>query len=142
MREKRLGHSAVSKLSQSNAGRVWLGSPWKFKQRGQSGLWVSDLLPHLAGIADQLCAVRSMVGQLPLHGQQNLLLHTGRILGQAPSVGAWVSYGLGSENQNLARLRRPQQRLGAQWRAGEFWQFLPSGIVPGHDDPSPGNPRG
>jgi len=42
-----------------------------------------------------------MVGELPLHGQQNLLLHTGRILGQAPSVGAWVSYGLGSENQNL-----------------------------------------
>ncbi len=98
---KAIGDSAVSKLSQSNAGRVWLGSPWKFKQRGQSGLWVSDLLPHLAGIADQLCAVRSMVGQLPLHGQQNLLLHTGRILGQAPSVGAWVSYGLGSENQNL-----------------------------------------
>jgi hypothetical protein len=45
--------------------------------------------------------VRSMVGELPLHGQQALLLHTGRILGQAPSLGAWVSYGLGSENRNL-----------------------------------------
>jgi len=98
---KAIGESAVSKLSQSGAQRVWLGSPWKFSQHGESGLWVSDLFPHLASVADHLCVVRSMVGQLPLHGQQNLLLHTGRILGQAPSVGAWVSYGLGSENQNL-----------------------------------------
>lgn len=96
-----IGQGAVSKLSQSTSGRVWLGSPWPFQQRSESGLWVSDLLPHIAGVADKLCVVRSMVGQLPLHGQQNLLLHTGRILGQAPSIGAWVNYGLGSENQNL-----------------------------------------
>jgi hypothetical protein len=88
-------------LSQSSANRVWLGSPWEFRQRGESGLWVSDLFPNIAGVADKLCVVRSMVGQLPLHGQQNLLLHTGRILGQAPSLGAWVSYGLGTENENL-----------------------------------------
>ncbi len=96
-----IGESAVSNRSQSNAGRVWLGSPWKFRQRGESGLWVSDLFPHIAEVADKLCVVRSMVGELPLHGQQNLLLHTGRILGQAPSLGAWVTYGLGSENENL-----------------------------------------
>ena len=96
-----IGDSAVSKLSQSSAGRVWLGSPWPFHQRGQSGLWVSDLFPHIAHVADELCVVRSMIGQLPLHGQQNLLLHTGRIIGQAPSIGAWVSYGLGTENENL-----------------------------------------
>ena len=96
-----IGAEAVSKRSQSAASRVWLGSPWKFAQRGQSGLWVSDLFPKLAGVADQLCVVRSMVGELPLHGQQALLTHTGRILGQAPSIGAWVSYGLGSENRNL-----------------------------------------
>ncbi len=96
-----IGASAVSKRSQSNAGRVWFGSPWAFRQRGGSGLWVSDLFPGIAGIADHLCVVRSMVGELPLHGQQNLLLHTGRILGQAPSLGAWVSYGLGTENHNL-----------------------------------------
>ncbi|HET6423986.1 MAG TPA: DUF1501 domain-containing protein [Planctomycetaceae bacterium] len=98
---KPIGDSAVSKLSQSSAGRVWFGSPWNFQQRGESGLWVSDLFPHIAQVADRLCVVRSMVGQLPLHGQQALLMHTGRILGQAPSMGAWVSYGLGSENQNL-----------------------------------------
>lgn len=98
---KAIGESAVTKRSQSNASRVWMGSPWQFRQRGQSGLWVSDLFPHIATVADKLCVVRSMVGELPLHGQQNLLLHTGRILGQAPSFGAWVSYGLGSENKNL-----------------------------------------
>jgi hypothetical protein len=98
---KPIGEGAVTKRSQSNANRVWLGSPWEFKQRGESGLWVSDLFPRIAGVADRLCVVRSMVGELPLHGQQNLLLHTGRILGQAPSLGAWVSYGLGTENRNL-----------------------------------------
>ncbi len=98
---KAIGQEAVSKRSQSTASRVWFGSPWEFKQRGRSGLWVSELFPHIAKVADKLCVVRSMVGELPLHGQQNLLLHTGRILGQAPSVGAWVSYGLGTENANL-----------------------------------------
>jgi len=98
---KAIGESAVTKRSQSTANRVWFGSPWEFKQRGRSGLWVSDLFPHIARVADHLCVVRSMVGELPLHGQQNLLLHTGRILGQAPSFGAWVSYGLGTENANL-----------------------------------------
>jgi len=102
MREgQRIGQSAVSKKSQSAPNRVWLGSPWEFRQRGRSGLWVSELFPHLAGVADELCVVNSMVGELPLHGQSNLLLHTGRSLGQAPSFGSWVSYGLGSENRNL-----------------------------------------
>ncbi len=98
---KAIGVEAVSRRSQSNANRVWLGSFWNFERRGQSGLWVSDLLPNIARVADRICVVRSMVGELPLHGQQNLLLHTGRIMGQAPSLGAWLSYGLGSENQNL-----------------------------------------
>ena len=96
-----IGARWVSKRSDNSAGRVWLGCPWEFKQRGDSGLWVSDLFPHLAQVADHLCVVRSMVGELPLHGQSNLLLHTGRVLGQAPSIGAWISYGLGTENQNL-----------------------------------------
>lgn len=97
----KIGASAVSKRSQSAPDRVWLGSPWEFKQRGRSGLWVSELFPQMAKVADDLCVVRSMVGELPLHGQSNLLLHTGRILGQAPSFGSWVSYGLGTVNRNL-----------------------------------------
>lgn len=85
----------------SDPNRVWLGSPWEFRQRGESGLWVSDLFPQISGVADEICVVRSMVGKQPLHGQQCLLLHTGRVLGQHPSLGAWVSYGLGTENRNL-----------------------------------------
>jgi hypothetical protein len=96
-----IGESAVSKKSQSTANRVWMRSPWEFQERGKSGLWVSDLLPHIAGVADDICVVRSMVGEQPLHGQQNLLLHTGRVTGGHPSFGAWASYGLGSESENL-----------------------------------------
>jgi hypothetical protein len=98
---EKIGEQAVSKLSQSSADRVWLGSPWAFQQRGESGLWVSDLFPHLARCADDLCVVRSMVGQQPLHGQQSLLLHTGRVTGNSPSFGSWISYGLGSESLDL-----------------------------------------
>lgn len=98
---QKMGDRANARRAQASPNRVWLGCPWGFKQRGESGLWVSDLFPRIAEVADEICVVRSMVGELPLHGQQNLLLHTGRILGQAPSLGAWVSYGLGSENQNL-----------------------------------------
>ncbi|MEX2027306.1 MAG: DUF1501 domain-containing protein [Pirellulaceae bacterium] len=98
---EKIGEAAVTKLSQSTADRVWLGSPWSFQQRGDSGLWVSDLLPNIAKQADHLCVVRSLIGRQPLHGQQNLLLHTGRVTGLAPSLGSWVSYGLGTENDNL-----------------------------------------
>lgn len=98
---EKIGDSAVSAKSQSNANRVWLGSPWKFQKRGESGLPVSELLPHMAELADDLCVVRSLVGEQPLHGQQALLLHTGRVTGRAPSMGSWISYGLGTENKSL-----------------------------------------
>jgi hypothetical protein len=96
-----IGMANINTRAQSRADRVWLGSPWEFRRRGESGLWVSDLLPHIASIADELCVIRSMVGNVPLHGQQNLLLHTGRVTGMAPSFGSWVSYGLGKERDQL-----------------------------------------
>ena len=96
-----IGEAAVSKKSQSSANRVWLGSPWQFQQRGNSGLWVSDLLPALAQCADEMCVFRSLIGVQPLHGQQALLLHTGRVTGRGPSLGSWISYGLGTESQSL-----------------------------------------
>ena len=89
-------------LSQSvSAGRKWLGSPWQFKQHGQSGLWVSNLFPHAAKVIDDLCVIRSLTGETPLHGAQSLLMHTGRSIAAAPSMGSWVSYGLGQENEQL-----------------------------------------
>ena len=92
---------ADDKSQGAGQGRKWLGPLWKFSQRGQSGLWVSDLLPHIARLADDLCVVRSLVGETPLHGAQNLLTHTGRSIGAAPSMGAWITHGLGSDNENL-----------------------------------------
>ena len=104
-----IGASAVSTKSQSTADRVWLGSPWEFKQRGQSGLWVSDLLPHISEVADELCVIRSMLGQQPLHGQQNLLLHTGSVTGRAPSFGSWVFVRPGQRAGQPTQLRAAQQ---------------------------------
>jgi hypothetical protein len=83
-----------------NVGRV-MASPWRFRRRGRSGLWVSDLLPHVAGHADDLCVVRSVVSKFPEHTSANYFLHTGSGIQGRPSMGAWVSYGLGSENRNL-----------------------------------------
>ena len=98
---EKIGASAISSKSQSTPDRVWLGSFWEFQRRGESGIWVSDLFPHIASVPDELCVIRSMVGQQPLHGQQNLLFHTGRVIGGAPSFGAWVSYALGSPSDTL-----------------------------------------
>lgn len=84
-----------------SAGRKWLGSPWKFQQHGDSGLWVSDLFPHITKVVDDLCVIRSVIGETPLHGAQSLLLHTGRSVAAAPSMGSWISYGLGCESQQL-----------------------------------------
>lgn len=102
---KRHGNPAKWKPDKRSAAmspsRKWLKSPWAFKQRGESGLWVSDLFPHIASVADDLCLIRSVVGETPIHGAQNLLLHTGRSIGSAPSMGAWISYGLGTENEQL-----------------------------------------
>jgi hypothetical protein len=83
-----------------NVGRV-MASPWPFRRRGQSGLWVSDLFPHVAGCADDLCVVRSLTSKFSEHTSANYFLHTGSGLQGRPSMGAWVSYGLGTENRNL-----------------------------------------
>jgi hypothetical protein len=84
----------------NNVGKV-LASPWPFKQHGASGLWVSSLFPHLSGCADDLAVVRSVVSDFSEHTSANYFLHTGSGMQGRPSMGAWVSYGLGSPNQNL-----------------------------------------
>lgn len=78
-----------------------LKSPWKFRQYGESGLPVSDLFPHVARCVDDLCIMRSLHGTNPAHGGALLKLHTGSDTFVRPSLGAWVSYGLGTENADL-----------------------------------------
>ena len=87
--------------AKAETNRKWVASPWKFKQHGQSGTWVSDLFPHLATCVDHMAIVRSMVSGFPLHPRANLLMHTGRNTGGFPSLGSWVNYALGSDNKNL-----------------------------------------
>jgi uncharacterized protein (DUF1501 family) len=84
-----------------DAKPVLLASPWKFARHGESGQWVSELLPHTARHIDRLCVVKSMHSKGQSHGQAVSMLHTGSDNLVRPSVGAWVSYGLGSENSDL-----------------------------------------
>lgn len=84
----------------NNVGNV-LQSPWKFQQHGQSGIPVSSLFPHVAQCVDDLAIVRSMVSNFSEHTTANYLLHSGHGQQGRPSMGAWVTYGLGSECHNL-----------------------------------------
>ena len=76
-------------------------SPWGFKRYGQSGIPVSDLFPRVGKLADELCVIRSMVSDGVDHGSAILQMNTGTLNFSRPSIGSWVLYGLGSENQNL-----------------------------------------
>jgi Protein of unknown function (DUF1501) len=78
-----------------------LPSPFVFSKHGRSGIEISELLPNLAAIADDLCVVRSMYTFNPTHTPARSLFHSGNIAATRPSMGSWISYGLGSENQNL-----------------------------------------
>lgn len=78
-----------------------MASPFKFQRSGQCGMEFSDMVPHLASVADDMCMVRSMFSENNNHPQAMRFLNTGSILSGRPTLGAWISYGLGSENQDL-----------------------------------------
>jgi hypothetical protein len=82
-------------------GRKMLGSPWAARPHGQSGIEVTELFPNIAECVDDLCIVRGMRGDHNDHFQATLGVHTGSVTFKRPSVGSWVTYGLGTENQNL-----------------------------------------
>ncbi len=77
------------------------GSAFEFSQHGESGLWISELLPETARHADRLCVINGMHADTGIHAQSFLQLHTGERLRTRPSLGSWITYGLGTENQNL-----------------------------------------
>src|SRR5947207_1358294 len=83
------------------AGAKLYASPFKFSQHGKSGLWISELFPSLANEADDLCLIHGMQTDLPNHPQAFLQMHCGKFQFPRPSMGAWVLYGLGTENANL-----------------------------------------
>ncbi len=106
-----------------------VGSPFKFSQHGQGGAWFSELLPQTASIADDLCVVNSMYTEAINHGPGVTFLQTGTQIAGRPSMGAWLSYGLGQDNSNLPSFvvlitrDKAGQPLGAHlWGSG----FLPA----------------
>ena len=107
-------------------GPPLLRSPFRFGQHGESGLWFSELCPHLARHADDICMIHSMQTDLPNHSQAFIQMHTGSFQFPRPSIGAWTVYGLGTENTSLPgfiSLNPPADRGGARnYSSG----FLPS----------------
>jgi hypothetical protein len=91
---------AKPRIVSSQTGNL-LASPWKFNQYGQSGAHVSELFPNVGRCVDDLCLIRSMHGSNSRHGGALLELHTGSDTFVRPSMGSWITYGLGTENQNL-----------------------------------------
>ena len=83
-----------------NEGRV-VGPKWAFKPYGKSGKMISDLFPNLGTCADDIAFIHSMYAESPIHGSAMLMMNSGRVLSGHPALGSWVTYGLGSENQNL-----------------------------------------
>lgn len=92
-----------AKLDNYVAGpnRKWLRPLWEFKQHGQCGAPVSALFPNIARHIDDLAIIRSMTSEFPLHARGNVFLHTGKNVGGFPSMGSWITYGLGTLNTNL-----------------------------------------
>lgn len=107
-------------------------SQFKFEQHGQSGIWLSETLPHMGRIADRMCVVRSLFTEAINHDPAMTLLQTGHQIAGRPALGAWLSYGLGSENDNLpafvVMISRPSGPTNAQPLHERMWGsgFLPS----------------
>src|SRR5262245_10561562 len=93
-----LDQRAIAKTGMGATGRG-MKPLWEFKQRGQSGRWVSELFPNIARHADDYCVVRSMHTEGVAHGPATLFLHTGSTNTIRPSMGSWITYGLGTENE-------------------------------------------
>ncbi|MEZ6059500.1 MAG: DUF1501 domain-containing protein [Planctomycetaceae bacterium] len=126
--EVRMGQRLTS-MSGNQATLPVVGSPFKFAQYGDSGAWLSEILPHTAEIADELCFVKSMHTPAINHGPGVTFMQTGSQFAGRPSMGAWLDYGLGTENQNLpafvvmvTRDKGGQPLVSRLWGSG----FLPS----------------
>ena len=114
------------KLKAGSSPRGLLASPFEFKRSGKSGLPISELFPHVAKHADDLCLLNGMHTNVPNHPQSFLMLHTGEFRFTRPSMGAWMLYGLGTENQNLPGFVtiNPPGNLGGAQNYGNA--FLPA----------------
>ncbi|MEZ5329710.1 MAG: DUF1501 domain-containing protein [Verrucomicrobiales bacterium] len=120
-------------IARDQLGQV-MGSPFKFAQHGQGGTWISELFPNVARHADKMCVLRSLHTNGSAHGEALLRLHTGQANLVRPSVGAWVSYGLGSESDNLPAfitISPPRGHGGVQNYGNAFLPAIHQGMAIG-----------
>ena len=111
---------------------------WGFKQYGKSGAWVGDIFPHTGSVVDDLCIIRSVTGDSPGHDKATMGMHTGSFNFARPSIGSWVSYGLGTENKSLPSffvITPAPPYAGAQTWGADFLPGSHQGthVVPGPD---------
>src|SRR6516164_593782 len=109
-----------------DGGRI-VGPKWSFHQHGQCGKWVSTLFPHLATCVDEIAFIHSMYAESPIHGSAMLMMNSGRLVSGHPCLGTWVTYGLGSENENLPGFVVMLDRTGGPISGAKNWS---SGYMP------------
>ena len=109
-----------------NQGRI-VEPKWKFKQYGECGKWVSDLFPNVASCVDDITFLHSMTADSPIHGSAMLMMNSGKVLSGAPALGSWVTYGLGSENENLPGFVVMLEQKGGPISGAKNWS---SGYMP------------
>ncbi len=119
----------VEEVGNSNADSigVMMGGQYKFARHGQSGMWMSDALPHTAKMADDICLINSMWTDHPNHDNALYKIHSGRLFMGYPTLGAWTVYGLGTENRNLPAYVVLNDQLGMPKNGTRNWTsgFLP-----------------
>ena len=120
-------HKIAQDVSSPQSAGGLLRSPFKFAQHGQSGTWVSEAMPHVAKQVDNIAVIRSMFNSHPNHEPALFKIHSGRLLPGRATLGAWVTYGLGSENQSLPAYVVFDDPLGLPVNTVQNWQ---SGQLP------------
>lgn len=98
---EKLPSKSIESFQKGSESQQLLGSPFRFSARGESGMVLSELLSHIGGVADNLCLVRSMFSENNNHPEAQQLFQTGKIIPGRPTLGSWVTYGLGTESQDL-----------------------------------------
>ncbi len=119
-------------MSGNQSSLPLVGSPFKFDQHGESGAWVSDLLPHTSQVVDDLCILKSVYTEAINHGPGVTMMQTGSQFPGRPSMGSWLGYGLGSENEDLPGfVVLVSNDRGGQPLVSRYWG---SGFLPGRFD--------
>ena len=123
-----MGKAKFTGMVAGQASFPVVASPYKFKQHGQSGAWVSELMPHLSKVVDDVCFIKSMVTNQVDHGNAINMLQTGHQLEGRPSAGAWASYGLGSNCDDLPSFVVLRTKNGGSFVQNSNWS---AGFLPG-----------